>query len=232
MKLIGLIGGVSPESTAIYYRLLNEAAQARLGGEHSANLLLFALDYGVMIKHYDDRNWPCFIDEVVKGGKHLAAAGVDALFICSNTTHVAADAVAEATGLPVIHLLDCLARAMDEARVKKPLLLGTPVVMGEAHYRDELSKRYSGEVSVPNREEQAVIGQIILGELVRGDVFDASRNKLLAIIDEHADSGADGVILGCTELCMILAQEHAALPLFDTTGLHAAAASAFAFEDV
>ena len=231
MKLIGLIGGVSPESTAIYYRLLNQAAQARLGGEHSANLLLYALDYGVMIKHYDDRNWPCFIDEVVKGGKHLAAAGVDALFICSNTTHVAADAVAEATGLPVIHLLDCLARAMDEARVKKPLLLGTPVVMGEDQYRNELAKRYDGDVLTPDNEEQAVIGRIILDELVNGKVLEASRGELIRIIDRYAASGAEGVILGCTELCMILSQDHHTLPVFDTTGLHAAAASKFAFEE-
>lgn len=229
MKLIGLIGGVSPESTAIYYRLLNEAAQARLGGEHSANLMFYALDYGVMIKHYDNRDWPRFIDEVVKGGKHLKAAGVDALLICSNTTHVAADAVAEATGLPLIHLLDCLAQAMAAARVKKPLLLGTPVVMGEENYRADLSKRYAGNVAVPSDAEQAIVGHIILDELVNGDVFDASRDKLLAIIDNHAASGVDGVILGCTELCMILAQEHASLPVFDTTGLHAAAASAFAF---
>ncbi len=230
MKLIGLIGGVSPESTVIYYRLLNEAAQARLGGEHSANILLYALNYGVMIKHYDDRNWPRFIDEVVKGGKHLAVAGVDALVICSNTTHVAADAVAEATGLPVIHLLDCLAEAMDGAGVKKPLLLGTPVVMGEAHYKTELAKRHDGDIVVPDEPEQAIIGQIILDELVRGEVFDASRNKLLAIIDRHAAAGVDGIILGCTELCMILSQAHSKLPVFDTTGLHAAAASNFAFE--
>lgn len=230
MKLIGLIGGVSPESTSIYYRLLNEAAQTRLGGEHSANVLLYTLDYGVMIKHYDDRNWPRFIDEVVKGGKHLAAAGADALLICSNTTHVAADAVAEATGLPVIHLLDCLARAMDGAYVKKPLLLGTPVVMGEDQYRNELSQRYDGDVTAPDNEEQETIGRIILDELVNGIVLDASRREMIKIIDRYAVLGADGVILGCTELCMILSQEHVTMPVFDTTGLHAAAASNFAFE--
>lgn len=231
MKLIGLIGGVSPESTAIYYRLLNAAAQARLGGEHSANILIYALDYGVMIKHYDDRNWPLFIEEVVKGGKYLAAAGVEALVICSNTTHVAADAVAKATGLPVIHLLDCLASAMKKTGAKKPLLLGTPVVMGEEHYREQLMQRYDGDVIVPDDAEQAVIGRIILDELVRGDVFDRSRKELLSIIDSYAANGTDGVILGCTELCMILSQDHSNLPVFDTTGLHAQAVSDFAFGD-
>lgn len=231
MKLLGLIGGVSPESTVIYYRLLNEAAQTRLGGEHSANIVIYALDYGVMIKHYDDRNWPCFIEEVVKGGKHLAAAGAAALVICSNTTHVAADAVAEETGLPVIHLLDCLAGAMKETGVKKPLLLGTPVVMGEEHYREQLMKRFDGVVVVPGIEEQAVIGRIILDELVHGDVFDRSRKELLSIIDRYSAGGTDGVILGCTELCMILSQELVTLPVFDTTGLHAQAVSDFAYGD-
>ena len=229
MKLIGLIGGVSPESTAIYYRLLNDAARARLGGEHSANIILYALDYGVMIKHYDDRNWPHFIDEVVKGGKHLAAAGVEALAICSNTTHVAADAVADATGLPVIHLLDCLARAMGNAGAKKPLLLGTPVVMGEEHYREELAKRYQGDIVVPDPGEQSTIGRIILDELVNGVVVEQSRKEMLAIVDRHIAMGCDGVILGCTELCMILSQEHSRTPVFDTTGLHAKAVSDFAF---
>ncbi len=229
MKLLGLIGGVSPESTAIYYRLLNEAARARLGGQHSANILIYALDYGVMIRHYDDRDWPSFIGEVVKGAEHLAAAGADALIICSNTTHIAADAAVEKTGLPVIHLLDVLSGAMDAACVRRPLLIGTPVVMGEEHYRAELAKRYNGDVVTPAKEEQAVIGRIILDELVHGRVLDASRDELLKIIDTHRAGGVDGVILGCTELCMILSQAHSALPVFDTTGLHAAAASDFAF---
>ncbi len=228
MKLLGLIGGVSPESTVIYYRLLNEAAKARLGPEHSANILLYALDYGVMIHHYNEGDWEAFKAEVVKGAEHLKAAGVDALMICSNTTHVAADAVAQATGLPVIHLMDALGSAMDAAGVRKPLLLGTPVVMGGDQYRGELAKRYDGEVIVPTGPEQEIIGRIILDELVNGEVLDSSRNKLIEIVARH---GADAVILGCTELCMTLSQEHFDMPVFDTTAIHAAAASAFAFEE-
>jgi aspartate racemase len=227
MKLLGLIGGVSPESTVIYYRLLNQAARARLGGEHSANIVLYTLDYGTMIRHYDAGDWPSFIAEVVKGAKHLAAAGVEALVISSNTTHVAAEAAQEATGLPLIHMLDALTDAMNHAGAKKPLLLGTPVVMGGDHYLPALAQRYNGEVLVPTTEEQAEIGRIILDELVKGEVREASRAALLAIIDRH---GADGVILGCTELCMILSQEHVVLPVFDTTALHAAAVSAYAFQ--
>lgn len=230
MKLLGLIGGVSPEATAIYYRLLNEAARERFGGQHSANLMLYALDYGVMIGHYDDRNWDAFIAEVVKGAKHLQAAGVDALVISSNTTHVAADAARDATGLPLIHMLDVLADEMRTRGVKRPLLTGTPVVMGEAHYRTELAKRFDGEVFVPDADEQATIGRIILDELVEGVVKDESRAEYLAIIDRWRGAGADGVILGCTELCMILNQSHTDLPVLDTTALHAAAAARYALD--
>jgi len=228
MKLLGLIGGVSPEATVIYYRHITDAARAKLGPLHSANVMLYALDYGVMIEHYDNRDWDAFIAEVAKAAKHLADGGCEALAICSNTTHVGAAAAAAVSGLPVIHMLDVLADAMRAKGARRPLLLGTPVVMGEAHYRNELAKRYDGEVMVPTPEEQAVIGRVILDELVLGNVHDASRKELLEIIARH---DADGVILGCTELCMILAQEHCDIPVFDTTGLHAAAAAAFALEE-
>lgn len=231
MKLLGLIGGVSPEATAIYYRLLNDAARARLGGQHSANILLYALDYGVMIGHYDRRDWDGFNAEVVKGAKHLAAAGADALIITSNTTHVAADAVREATGLALVHMLDVLADEMRRRDVARPLLTGTPVVMGEAHYRNMLRERYEGEILVPTTQEQATIGRIILDELVNGIVKDESRVEYLRIINRWRDKGADGVILGCTELCMILNQSHTDLPVLDTTALHAAAAARYAFGD-
>lgn len=210
----------------IYYRLLNQAAREQLGGAHSANILLYALDYGVMIRHYDAGDWAAFKSEVVKGAKHLKAAGVDALVITSNTTHVAAEDAAAATGLPVIHLMDALTGAMNSAGATKPLLLGTPVVMGGGFYRDHLAQCYDGDVLVPDANEQAVIGRIILDELVNGLVEETSRQEMLDIVAAY---DCDGVILGCTELCMILSQEHFELPVFDTTALHAAAASAYAF---
>lgn len=227
MKRIGLIGGVSPESSEIYVRLFNRAARARLGGEHSANFIAWNLDYGVMIDLYRKRDWPRFIDEVVKAGEGLNRAGADALMIGSNTTHLAAHALAEATGMRVIHILDALTAAMNKARVRRPLLLGTAVTMAGEFYRPALKARYDGALVVPAADEQRAIERIILDELCHGVVEDASRSALLGIIAAHGD--ADGVILGCTELCLILTQDHCKIPVFDTTALHAEAGMRFAF---
>lgn len=228
MKLLGLIGGISPESTAIYYRLLNEQAQARLGGQHSANILLYAVDYGVVYEQYQRGDWDGYAGEVAKGAERLKAAGADFLAIASNTSHIGAALSAAATGLPVLHVLDALTAAMDAAGAERPLLLGTPFVMAGDFYRAELAKRFSGEALAPDAEEQEVVGRIIFDELVNGDVLDNSRAELKRMV---AHSNCDGVILGCTELCMILSQDDFDLPVFDTTGLHAAAVSTHMFEE-
>lgn len=226
MRRLGLIGGVSPESTALYIRLLNAGVRARMGAEHSAAFVLWHLDYGVMIAHYRAGRWPAFTEEVVKAGQGLVAAGADALMITSNTTHVAADALAEATGARVIHLLDALAASLAARGVKRPLLLGTPPVMEGPFYRAALKKRFDGEVQVPAPADRGEVERIILDELCRGVVTEASRARLLDII--AANDKADGVILGCTELPMILSQADWPRPVFDTTALHAAAGVSFA----
>ena len=227
MKKIGLIGGVSPESTEIYVRLFNAAARARLGGEHSANFIVWHLDYGVMIDLYRKRDWPRFIDEVTRAGEALKRAGADALMIGSNTTHIAADALAKTTGMRVIHLLDILARTMRNANAKRPLLIGTAFTMSGDYYRAALAQRYDGEILTPTEAEQEIVERIILSELCVGLVKDSSRKAFLDIIAAHKE--ADGVILGCTELCLILSQAHTPLPVFDTTSLHADTAMKFAF---
>lgn len=231
MKIIGLIGGVSPESTMMYYRLLNDAVRNRLGGEHSAHQLICSLDYGVMIRHYKAGDWPSFIEEVSKGAECLAAAGADVLAICSNTTHIAADAAAAASGAPLIHIIDVLADALTGGRNARPLLLGTPVVMAGPHYRDALSARYDGEVSIPTKAQQDEIGRIILDELVNGEILSESKNRLKEIIAAHEQDGVDSVILGCTELCMILSQDDFDMPVYDTTALHVAALADFALRE-
>lgn len=223
MSLIGLIGGVSPEATKIYYELLNGYARQHRGGQHSARLLYFMLDYGVMIDHYNHQNWEAFSAEVVKGALSLKAGGARAIAITSGTTHVAAKAVAEATGLPVVHMLDCLAETMTEKGVKRPLLTGTPWVMSGEFFAPALAKRYSGQPIVPSEKDREMIGRVIFTELVEGIVTKASKAEMIAMVQRYADAGADGVILGCTELCMILSDEDCAIPVLSTTHIHAEA---------
>ncbi len=229
MKRLGLIGGISPESTEIYVRLLNKGARDRRGGEHSAEFICWHLDYGLMIGLYRKRDWPRFTDEVLKAGDGLKRAGAEALMIGSNTTHLAAAALGDATGLRVIHLQDALAGAMKAAGSRRPLLFGTPVVMSGEFYLPALARRYDGDPVIPDAGEQREIERIILDELCFGVVTDKSRDRLLGIVAAHGE--CDGVILGCTELSMILAQGHCHMPIFDTTELHAEAGLAFAFDE-
>lgn len=223
MPLIGLIGGVSTESTHIYYRLLSDMARQQFGGQHSAEVLLYALDYGVMVDHYGNEDWDAFKQQVVKAAKALQAGGVKAIAITSGTTHVAADAVKEATNLPVIHMLDSLSVALTEKHVKRPLLLGTPWVMSNPFFATELTKRYAGEIVVADNHDQHTVGQIIFTELVDGVVTKESRQTMADLVQRYADKGADGVILGCTELCMILDQDDCNIPVLSTTHIHAEA---------
>ena len=226
MSLIGLIGGVSPEATKIYYELLNGYARKRLGGQHSARVLFYMLDYGVMIGHYHDQNWDAFTAEVVKGALAMKASGAEAIAITSGTTHVAADAVAEATGLPVIHMLDSLKDAMMARGVARPLLLGTPWVMSGEYFQPALAERYPGLPIVPGPEDRNLVGHVIFNELVNGVVKDGSRAMMAAMVERYRRQGADGVILGCTELCMILDQADCDVPVFSTTHIHAEAIDA------
>ncbi|WP_084420457.1 aspartate/glutamate racemase family protein [Henriciella litoralis] len=221
MSLVGLIGGVSPEATKIYYELLNGHARDRLGGQHSARCLFYMLDYGVMIGHYHDENWEAFKAEVIKGALSLKAAGAEAIAITSGTTHVAAEAVAQETGLPVIHMLDSLSDAMIAKGVASPLLLGTPWVMSGDFFAPALAQRFPGTPVIASAEDCDLVGRVIFEELVEGVVKDSSRDELTAMITRYADEGADGVILGCTELCMILSDGDGPLPVFSTTHIHA-----------
>lgn len=218
MSLVGLIGGVSPEATKIYFDLLNAHARTRLGGQHSARCVFFMLDYGVMIGHYHDEAWDAFRSEVVKGANALKAAGATAIAITSGTTHVAAEAVAKETGLPVIHMLDSLTEAMQAKGVARPLLLGTPWVMSGDFFRPALLQRYEGDPVVPSQADRDIIGRIIFDELVNGVVKDSSRKEMQALVARY---DVDGVILGCTELCMILEDGDCDVPVFSTTHIHA-----------
>lgn len=228
MKTLGLIGGVSPESTAIYYRLLNAAARARLGANHSARLIVWSFDFHAIDAVYAAGDWTRYRGLVVEAGQALKRAGVDALMICSNTTHLAAAAVTAATGLPLIHVVDALAAEIEGRGVRRPLLLGTTFVMTGDFYRNDLKSRFGVETMVPDEADRAEANRIIFEELVRGRIEDRARALYVGIVEKARRNGADAVILGCTELSLLLAEADVDLPLFDTTRIHAAAASAFA----
>ncbi|MEM6539048.1 MAG: amino acid racemase [Pseudomonadota bacterium] len=229
-RLVGLIGGVSPEATPIYYAGLCKAANTARGGQSSMPVLINALDFGIMAGLYHDENWTAFKAEVGRAALSLKAGGAEALAICSNTTHIGADHAAEATGLPIIHILDALTEALQAQKVGKPFLLGTPFVMEGDFYRRALGERYGPDVVVPTHEDRKETGRIIFDELCRGVVKDSSRERFAAMIDAAKAEGCDGVILGCTELCMIISEDMSSLPVFDTTALHIASIAQFALE--
>ena len=231
MKRIGLIGGVSPESTVVYYRLLNAAARKKLGGEHSADVVIYSLPYGVMLDHYNAGDWVSFKAAVVDAGKRLQAAGCEVLAISSNTTNMAAEDVAAQVDRPFIFLQETLADALKAAAMKSPLLLGTPVTMEGEWYRPNLHEKYGVETSIPNAEDRETVNRIIFNELTHGVVKDESRQAYLDIIERGKAAGADCVILGCTEIGLLIEQRHVDLPVFDTTIIHAAAISDFALGD-
>ncbi|MEO1014965.1 MAG: amino acid racemase [Pseudomonadota bacterium] len=227
-RLLGLIGGVSPESTPIYYAQLNDAARAERGGAHSMPLLIYTLDFGVMQDLYAAADWRGYEAQVAGAADRLKAGGATALAICSNTSHIGADAARAATGLPVVHILDALAEALKEGGAKRPLLLGTPFVMEGGFYLPELNKRFDGDVQVPADADRETVGRIIFTELAKGIVAEASRAAIRTIVEKAVSDGADAVILGCTELCMILSDDDVDAPVYDTTALHAAAAARYA----
>ena len=223
MPLIGLIGGVSPKSTPIYYELIHAAYQAARGGSHSAPLLIYSVDFDEIVTNYNKRDWAGYADVVVNAARHLKAGGATHLAICSNTTHLAAEAAVAETGLPLIHLQDCLAGAMRAQNVRRPLLLGTDYVMRPGQYRDDLGTRFDGDVAVPAENDLMEVNRIIFEELMDAKVKIPSQVWMQQLVERFGQADCDGVILGCTELCLILDQGGVSLPVFDTTAIHARA---------
>ncbi len=226
MKMIGLIGGLTPESTAVYYRVLNQLVRDRLGPGTSSKIMLSSFNLADVMPLYLNAK-PKFIDAIADAGQRLKKAGADGLMILSNTAHMGAQNLSDATGMPVIHILDALAATINSARAKQPLLLGTDFVMEGDYYRGHLDRLLDGKTLVPNRDDCKIANDILFSELANGVFSDASRQVYLGIIDKAEAAGADSVILGCTEHCLLLNQSHHRLPIFDSTHIHANAAVDF-----
>jgi len=229
MKTIGLIGGMSWESTAIYYRLLNQMARERLGGLHSAQILLWSFDFAEIETLQAAGDWAAASEAMVAAARRLERGGADGLVICSNTMHKMAGEVQAAVGIPLIHIGDATAGAIREAGARKPLLLATRYTMEQDFYKGFLRERHGIEVAVPDAAGRTVVHDIIFNELCQGVVKPESERAYLEVI-ARADA-IDGVIFGCTEVGLLLSPEDLDLPAFDTTPLHARAALDFALSE-
>ncbi|MEG0184204.1 MAG: aspartate/glutamate racemase family protein [Stenotrophomonas sp.] len=224
MKTLGLIGGMSWESSAQYYRLINEEVRSRLGGAHSAPLLLWSLDFAGIKQLQHDGNWDALAVEMVDAARRLQAGGAELLLICTNTMHKLAGQIEAACPLPLLHIADPTATAIVEAGFKRVGLLGTAFTMEEDFYRGRLSERFGLDVLVPDAEDRSRVHAIIYEELIAGVVSEHSRQVYVQVIERLVARGAEAVILGCTEIMLLVRAEDSPVPLFDTTALHARAA--------
>lgn len=230
MKTIGLIGGMSFESSAVYYRMINEAVGRRLGGLHSAKIMLHSVDFQEIVDLQKAGRWDDAGRHLASVARGLEAAGADCVLICTNTMHLVADAVRAAVAIPVIDIIDETARALKGAGMRRPLLLATRYTMEHGFYAARMA-RHDVSVMVPDPTDRETVHSVIFDELCAGRVLDASRERLVAIIEKARGEGADSVILGCTEICLILESQALPLPGFDSTAIHAAAAVDFALSE-
>ncbi|GAA0654768.1 aspartate/glutamate racemase family protein [Kitasatospora atroaurantiaca] len=227
MKTIGLLGGMSWESTAEYYRLLNELTRDRLGGLHSAKCVLYSVDFAEIERLQVEGRWAEAGEVLASAAKALEAAGAELLLICTNTMHKVAGQVEAAVQVPLLHLADTTAAAVRAAGLRRVGLLGTAFTMEQDFYRGRLAG-HGLEVLVPDQDGRAVVHRIIYDELCRGVIREESRAAYRAVIDELVARGAEGVVLGCTEIELLIGPEHSPVPVFATTRLHAEAAVAAA----
>lgn len=230
MKTIGLIGGMSWESTVTYYRVINEYVARRLGGLHSAQCLLWSFDFDPIHHFQQEGRWDEATQRMIDAANALRRAGADFLVICANTMHRMADEVQAAAGLPLLHIADATAERIKAAGLQHVGLLGTRYTMDQDFYRGRLIARHGLEVSVPAETDRQFVHGVIYGELCRGVVSDASRQRFRAILRDLAAAGCAGIILGCTELGLLITPDDSPVPLFDTAMIHAEAAAALALE--
>jgi aspartate racemase len=227
MKTLGLLGGMSWESSAVYYRRLNEHVRARLGGQHSAKLVMWSADFAPIAAMQAAGRWDEATAVLVEAAQGLERAGAEAILICANTMHRMAGEVAAAVEVPLIHVADVTARAIRASGARRPLLLATRFVMEQAFYRDRL-REGAVETLVPTKAERDRLHAIIFDELVQGRFEPTSRAEICAMVERAVgEERADSVIFGCTEIGMLVQAEEVSVPVFDTLELHAEAAIAF-----
>ena len=227
-KVIGLIGGMSWESSAEYYRLLNQGVRARLGGAHSARILMWSFDFAEVEALQHAGRWDQAAALLVDAARRLERGGADVLLICTNTMHLMAEQVQAAVAIPLLHIADPTAGRIQAAGLRRVGLLGTAFTMEQDFYRGRLRDRFGLDVLVPDEADRRAVHRIIYEELVQDQVVPASRQAYRDVMARLAARGAEAIILGCTEIMLLVGEGDSAVPLFDTTALHAEAAVSLA----
>ncbi|MCB0386006.1 MAG: aspartate/glutamate racemase family protein [Bdellovibrionales bacterium] len=219
-KVIGLIGGMSWESTAVYYHLLNQGIKERLGGLHSADCIVRSLDFSTIERLQQQGAWTAAAELLSREGKKLEAFGAQALVLCTNTMHKVAHTIQGSCHIPLLHIADGVGRALVHCGIRQVLLTGTRFTMEDSFYCEYLTENYDLVVSTPREDHRQEVNRIIYEELCRGEVREDSRKFFVNVISAGAENGDQGVILGCTELQMLTAAIAPPIPAFDSTALH------------
>ncbi|RPI72347.1 MAG: aspartate/glutamate racemase family protein [Desulfobacteraceae bacterium] len=224
MKTIGLLGGMTAESSAEYYRIINQVVRERLGGIHSGKIIMYSVDFGEIEPLMDREDWERITVILINAALRLERAGADLLLLCTNTMHKLAEPIQNAIHIPLLSIIEVTAKRILDAELKTAGLLGTRFTMEGDFYRRPLEEKFGIKTIIPEKEDREKIHRIIVEELSIGKIENESRKTYLRIMEKLRTRGAEGVILGCTEIPLLVQAEHTEVPLFDTTRLHAEAA--------
>lgn len=228
MKTIGLIGGMSWESSIEYYRIINETVRARLGGLHSAKSVMYSVDFAEIETLQQQGKWNEATNLMIAAAQRVENGGADFVIICTNTMHKMADEVQKHIQIPLLHITDATAEKIKAHGLKKIGLLGTRFTMEEDFYKGRLSEKQGLEVIIPTEREREIVHCVIFDELCLGEIRESSKEQYVRIMDHLVRDGAEGIILGCTEISLLIQEEDSQIPLFDTTKIHAVAAVEYA----
>lgn len=231
MKIIGLIGGMSWESSLKYYRIINETARNRLGGLHSAQSLMYSVDFAEIETLQHQGHWQEATQMMIEAARRVERGGADFLVICTNTMHKMAEEVQQNISIPILHIGDATAERVKAHKLRKVGLLGTKFTMEEDFYKGRLIQKHGLQVIIPTPEDRAIVHRVIYDELVIGKINPTSRAQYQRIIDELVQQGCEGIVLGCTEIGLLVKEADSRVPLFDTTQIHAIAAVEYALAE-
>lgn len=230
MKTIGLIGGMSWQSSMEYYRIINEAVRDRLGDHHSAKIIMYSLDFAEIEPLQHQGRWEEATKLMIAAVRQVENGGADFLILCTNTMHKMAANVQKHINIPLLHIADATAQRIKAQRLRKIGLLGTRFTMEEDFYKSRLIKKHGLDVIIPNEQEREIVHRVIYEELCLGEIKPSSRAQYIRIMDNLVGNGAEGIILGCTEIGLLIGEKEGQVPLFDTTKIHALAAVEYALE--